>query len=179
MCVCNEAIIIKSQMKSFAVATLLAASTLAATIGDVQVKTKDAEPKNVLSASSTGEYSITGEEGARVLKSTFSYSVEMEGGDYVIEDLIGKPYVWQCIEQRPGSEGADPALVDCVVCRWETETKDNVLIHALRIQKWEVEFASYKFTEEDVDALTSPIKYFEGLVTGSKATYKGESEFAS
>ena len=55
-------------MKSFAVATLLAASTLAVTIGDVQVKNKDAEPKNVLSASSKGDFSITGEEGARVMK---------------------------------------------------------------------------------------------------------------
>ena len=57
-------------MKSFAIATLLAVSTLAFSVGDVQVKNKDAEPKNVLSASSKGDYSITGEEGARMVQSS-------------------------------------------------------------------------------------------------------------
>ena len=70
----------------------------------------------------------------------------MEGGDYVNEDAIGRPYVWQCIEAQPESEGADPVSADCVVLRWETETVDSVLTRALRIQKWVVNYASYKFS---------------------------------
>ena len=100
----------------------------------------------------------------------------MEGGDYVNEDAIGRPYVWQCIEAQPESEGADPVSADCVVLRWETETVDSVLTRALRIQKWVVNYASYKFSETVAANFNSPIKYFEALVTGNKATYKGESE---
>jgi hypothetical protein len=57
-------------MKSFAIATLLAITTLAVDIGNVQVKNKDAEPKNVLSATSMASWSITGEEGARIMESS-------------------------------------------------------------------------------------------------------------
>jgi len=100
----------------------------------------------------------------------------MEGGDYVNEDAIGRPYVWQCIENQPESEGADPTKAECVVLRWEREQIDNVYTRSLRIQKWDVNYASYKFSETVAANFNSPVKYFEALVTGGKATYKGESE---
>jgi len=153
---------------------MLAVSTLAVSTGEVMVQDNESPKKDIMKASMTAEFVITGEEGSRSMTNKQSATIEMQG-DYINEDKSGVPYVWQCTEDD--NEGEVATQADCVVIRMEREKRDDGTFSVgVRIQEYRVDIAVHKMSDAVAARQSSPDQYFDALVTAGKATKGGESE---